>query len=134
VNFDEEAAEEVIRILTEKNVGVEIGISSIDEAEKFSKSKLAEKCLRVLIEPMEKNTTETDKIVSEIETVLDKNNILLPRLLHGFNELAWHLIKSSVIKGYSTRIGFEDTLFLPNGKIANSNAELVKEAFKILKS
>ena len=34
-------------------------------------------------------------------------------------------------RGYDSRIGFEDTLFLPDGSIAKSNAELVQSARKI---
>ena len=132
VNFDEEAAEEIAEILFKKNIGVEAGISFPDEAEKFVKSKIAEKCLRILIEPQEKEISEAEKNISEIELILDKSNNSVPRLFHGFENIVWDLIKISVIKGYSTRVGLEDTLTLPDGKIAESNAELVREAIKIL--
>ena len=132
VNFDEEAAEEIAEILFKKNIGVEAGISFPDEAEKFVKSKIAEKCLRILIEPQEKEISEAEKNISEIELILDKSNNSVPRLLHGFENIVWDLIKISVIKGYSTRVGLEDTLTLPDGKIAESNAELVKETLKVL--
>ena len=132
VNFDEEAAEEIAEILFKKNIGVEAGISFPDEAEKFVKSKIAERCLRILIEPIEQDITEAEKNINEIELILNKSNNSIPRLLHGFDKIVWDLIKISVIKGYSTRVGLEDTLTLPDGKIANSNAELVREAIKIL--
>ena len=133
VNFDEEVAEEVTEILIKRNVGVEAGISFPNEAEKFVKSKIAKDCLRILIEPQEQFISEAERNINEIESILDKSNISVPRLLHGFEKIVWDLIKMSVKKGYSTRIGLEDTLSLPDGKIANSNAELVREAIHILK-
>ena len=132
VNFDEEAAEEIAEILFKKNIGVEAGISFPDEAEKFVKSKIAEKCLRILIEPIEQDITEAEKNINEVELILNKSNNSIPRLLHGFDKIVWDLIKISVNRGYSTRVGLEDTLTLPDGKIAKSNAELVKETLKVL--
>ena len=132
VNFDEEAAEEISEILIGKNIGVEAGISFPDEAEKFVKSKIAERCLRILIEPIEQDITEAEKNINEIELILNKSNNSIPRLLHGFDKIVWDLIKISVKRGHSTRVGLEDTLTLPDGKIAKSNAELVKETLKVL--
>ena len=132
VNFDEEAAEEISEILIGKNIGVEAGISFPDEAEKFVKSKIAERCLRILIEPIEQDITEAEKNINEVELILNKSNNSIPRLLHGFDKIVWDLIKISVNRGYSTRVGLEDTLTLPDGKIAKSNAELVKETLKVL--
>ena len=54
----------------------------------------------------------------------------IPRLLHGLNRTAWDLIDAAVKRGYDTRIGFEDTLMLPNGAQAASNAALATEAVK----
>lgn len=34
----------------------------------------------------------------------------------------------AVAQGYATRIGFEDTLVLPNGEPARDNAELIRTA------
>ena len=133
VNFDEAAAEEISEILIEKNVGVEAGISFPDEVEKLVKSKIADKCIRILIEPQEQEISEAEKNINEIELILDKSRNSVPRLLHGFEKIVWDLIKISVDKGYSTRAGLEDTLILPNGKIANSNTELIREARKIMK-
>jgi uncharacterized protein (DUF849 family) len=132
VNIDEEAAEDVAEILISKKVGVEVGISFPEEAEKFVKSNFVRDCLRILIEPIEQDISEVERNIKEIESVLDKSKISVPRLLHGFNNMVWYLIKLSSEKGYSTRVGMEDTFTLPDGRPASSNAELVKEAVKIL--
>ena len=51
-----------------------------------------------------------------------------PRLLHGLGHCAWHLVELAARRRYDTRIGFEDTLRLPDGSLAGSNAELVRAA------
>jgi uncharacterized protein (DUF849 family) len=40
------------------------------------------------------------------------------------------MIKEATNRGYGVRIGFEDTLVLPDGRIASNNAELVEEAVR----
>jgi uncharacterized protein (DUF849 family) len=55
-----------------------------------------------------------------------------PRLLHGVDLTAWTLLDAAGLRGYATRIGFEDTLTLPNGDVAGSNGELVQAALERL--
>jgi len=38
------------------------------------------------------------------------------------------MLEYAFLQGYSTRIGLEDTLLLPDGRIARDNAELVQVA------
>jgi uncharacterized protein (DUF849 family) len=40
----------------------------------------------------------------------------------------WPLIDEAAARGYDIRVGFEDTLALPDGSLAVSNAVLVAEA------
>ena len=56
-----------------------------------------------------------------------------PRLLHGLGRCAWDLVALAAERGYDTRIGFEDTLRLPDGTRAASNAELVSAACRIVR-
>jgi hypothetical protein len=50
-----------------------------------------------------------------------------PRLLHGAGEACWPLVAHAGRLGLATRIGLEDTLVLPDGQRAVSNARLVTE-------
>jgi uncharacterized protein (DUF849 family) len=56
-----------------------------------------------------------------------------PRLLHGLGHCAWHLIDLAARRRYDTRMGFEDTLRLPDGSLARSNAELIHAARQIIR-
>ncbi|MEU5254511.1 3-keto-5-aminohexanoate cleavage protein [Streptomyces longwoodensis] len=53
-----------------------------------------------------------------------------PVLLHGEEASTWPVLALAVRLGHPTRIGLEDTLVLPDGRRAASNAELVTEALR----
>ena len=54
----------------------------------------------------------------------------LPRQLHGFDAGKWVMHAEALRLGLDQRIGFEDGGFLPDGRIAQSNAELIAAAVK----
>ena len=128
VNFIEDGAYELAQILIQKNVAVEAGLSDAEAAERFVDSGLAAQCLRVLIEPQEQEIEQARATVKEIKAALDRAGIDIPRLLHGTEATTWELMKDAIGLGYGIRVGFEDTLTLADGTVAQTNAELVKEA------
>ena len=67
-------------------------------------------------------------VVTDVEVVLDQARIATPRLLHGIDRTAWPMIGEAARRGLQTRIGFEDTVLLPDGGAAPSNAALVTAA------
>jgi uncharacterized protein (DUF849 family) len=54
------------------------------------------------------------------------------RLLHGSGDSAWEFVFLAARQGYDARIGFEDTLTLPDGRPADSNADLVAAARRMI--
>lgn len=133
VNFSEVGAVDVARKLLDFDIGVEAGLFHADAAKTLVESGLAEKCLRILFEPGDETISGAIQTVNEIDEVLAVHHIKnRARLLHGFNATAWPLLMEAKRRGYDTRIGFEDTLFLPNGEHAKSNAELIDAAKKLL--
>jgi uncharacterized protein (DUF849 family) len=129
VNVHEEGAMRVIRSLIGKGVGVEAGVWNAKSARALLGSGLAEECMRVLIEPGEEPGGARVDLV-EIEAAL--GFISTPRLLHGQDASAWEMVALAAQRGYDTRIGFEDTLRLPDGTQAQSNAALVSAAFAVV--
>jgi 3-keto-5-aminohexanoate cleavage enzyme len=93
-------------------------------------SGLADRVTRVLVEPGEDQADRDDAIpmVDAIHAILDRAGVTAPRLQHGDGELTWILIEDAVRRGLDTRVGFEDTLHLPDGSRASSNADLVTAA------
>ena len=69
-----------------------------------------------------------------IHGVLDRHGVTLSRLLHGEGRPAWPVLEAALAHGDDIRIGFEDTLLLPDGSHARSNADLVDEAVRIVRA
>jgi len=128
VNFDEAGAVALARLLAGRGVAIEAGLATRRAAEVLIESGLGTACLRVLLEPAEPALEQALAAVADIEARLDAARVALPRLLHGVDSTAWPLMDHAARRGYSTRIGFEDTIRRPDGELAASNAELVRIA------
>jgi len=129
VNIHEAGALQVARLLLERGVGVEAGIWTARAAETLLDSGLAEACLRILIEPAE-GSGKAHENLAQIEAALQ--GVDRPCLLHGLGASAWEFIRLAAERKYDTRTGFEDTLLLPDGSPARSNAEMVMAARRIV--
>jgi uncharacterized protein (DUF849 family) len=128
INFDEDGAGELADFFLGRNVAIEAGVANLFAAEQLVRSGLGNRCLRIMFEPQEQDTTEAMATVDRTEAVLDEGGIKVPRLLHGVNATAWTLVDAARARHYGTRIGLEDTLVLPSGEIASGNAALVRAA------
>ena len=128
INFDEAGAAELASLLLGRDVGIEAGIANRQAAEELVRSGQPDRCLRIMFEPREQDTDEALASVAEAEAVLDAAGLRCPRLLHGVDLTAWTLVDAARERGYATRIGFEDTLTLPNGEVAAGNGELIRAA------
>ena len=129
VNLHEAGAAQVIELLLERGIGVEAGIWNAPAAASLIRSGLADRCHRILLEPAEASCSAPANLL-QIENVLA--GAIAPRLLHGLGHCTWHLVAMAATRGYDTRIGFADTLRLPDGSIATGNADLVSAACRII--
>lgn len=134
VNFIEAGAGPLAELLLSRGVPVEAGLSEARAAEVFLACGLAGRCVRVLLEPQEADVGEALRTAGCIEVLLDQAGVAPPRLLHGTGGTAWRLVREAARRGLDTRIGLEDTLTLPDGRVAEDNAILIKEAIGIVKS
>jgi len=127
VNWHEAGAEQVAAALLERGVAVEAGVwSATDGAARFAASPLRPRVLRVLAEVTDPNPETAEGSARELLAALGSAHGR-PLLLHGEEGGTWPVLRLAGRLGLSTRIGLEDTLFLPNGQRAASNAELVAE-------
>ncbi|MER6211498.1 3-keto-5-aminohexanoate cleavage protein [Streptomyces sp. NPDC001642] len=127
VNWHEPGAEEVATALLDRGVGVEAGIwSGTEGAARFAVSPLRSKVLRVLAEVTDLTTDTAEASARALLSDLG-NAHGRPVLLHGENGGTWPVLRLAGQLGLATRIGLEDTLLLPNGERALSNAQLVTE-------
>lgn len=128
VNLSEPGAIEIVETLSQLGIGVEAGIWTVADAELLVRSGVADRVMRLMIEPVDVPAADAVALVSAIHDVLDRAGLRQPRLQHGDGEAAWILVEDAVRRGVDTRIGFEDTMRLPDGSIAKSNAALVLAA------
>lgn len=129
INFNEEGSANLAELLLSRGVAIEAGVGSLEGVEGLIASKLAGRCLRVMFEPEQQDVKAALDVFRQLEEILDREGVKIPRLLHGLNRTAWDLIDAASERGYDTRIGFEDVLTLPDGNRAARNADLIAEAF-----
>ncbi|MFF4546177.1 3-keto-5-aminohexanoate cleavage protein [Streptomyces sp. NPDC001435] len=128
VNWHEPGAEEIAEQLIALGIGVEAGIwSGTDGAARFAASPLGPKVLRVLAEVTDTQAATAEAsacaLLSELGDAHGR-----PVLLHGEEGGAWPVLRLAGRLGLATRMGLEDTLLLPDGQPAMSNAQLMTEA------
>ena len=127
MNWHEEGAEEIAAALLDLGVGVEAGIwSRTDGAARFAVSPLAGRVLRVLAEVTDPAADTAERTARALLADLGPAHGR-PVLLHGEDASAWPVLRLAGRLGLATRIGLEDTLTLPDGERALSNAQLVAE-------
>ncbi|MFL5335789.1 MAG: 3-keto-5-aminohexanoate cleavage protein [Geminicoccaceae bacterium] len=132
VNLSEPGAPAVIERLRRMGVGVEAGLAAVADAERLVRLGLAPLSLRMLIEINEQDLAEAIAVTDVILTVLAEAGVRRPVLLHGFDSTVWAFVEHAFARGYSTRVGLEDGSALPDGRVAGSNADLVKAAVHLL--
>ncbi len=128
VNWHEPGAERVAAALMERGVGVEAGVwSGTDGAARFLRSPLGPKVLRVLAEVTDTGPASAEHSARALLSDLGEAHGR-PVLLHGEDGGVWPVLRLAGRLGLATRVGLEDTLLLPDGRRAASNAELVAAA------
>lgn len=130
VNWHEPGGGEVAEALLTAGVAVEAGLWQRDAVRAFLASGLAERCLRVLLEPMEPDADAAIDSAEEMLAILGRLEV--PVLLHGQDSTAWPVLRVAAERGLDVRIGLEDVLVLPDGAPAPDNAALVAAAREIL--
>jgi uncharacterized protein (DUF849 family) len=127
VNWHDDGATDVAAALLDRGIAVEAGLHSLRAARAFTSSPLREECMRVLVRlPSHASLLLADEILDEVGTEY-------PVLLHGEGDSCLAALNRALELGLDCRIGLEDTLELPDGSPATSNAELVRVAVALAK-
>jgi len=124
INLIEEDSAEVIDLALSKGIGVEAGIWSPADAEKFIAHPKAHHCLRVLIEINEQDLAVGMDAYRGVMAILDRAGIRLPRLLHGLDATMWDFYREALAQNLDARIGLEDGKHLPSGTVAEGQCSI----------
>lgn len=128
VNLIEEDAPEIIALALDKGIGIEAGLWSLGDAERFVALPDAPRCLRTLIEINEQDVAEATAVAHGILGILHRAGPGLPAMLHGFEATKWPLYREAIRLKLDSRIGLEDGKLLPTGAVAEDNAALIRAA------
>jgi uncharacterized protein (DUF849 family) len=133
-NQGEPGIVDVCEHLLARGVGIEAGVLSVADAEAFVESPIAARCSRVLIEPLEADPDEAVAHATAMENVLVSAGITLEQVHHGDLIASWAVSERAARRGHGIRTGLEDTTVMPDATPAKGNAELVREARRLLAS
>ncbi|MBZ9960790.1 3-keto-5-aminohexanoate cleavage protein [Mesorhizobium sp. BR1-1-14] len=128
VNLSEADAPGVMELLRQRGVGIEAGLATTEDAERFVSLADHDRVLRILIEI---DIQELPAALAEahgIVAALDRAGVRRPILLHGADATVWPFVELARRRRWSTRVGLEDGRTLPDGKVALDNAEIVAAA------
>ncbi|MFE0651692.1 3-keto-5-aminohexanoate cleavage protein [Streptomyces sp. NPDC059534] len=137
VDWHEPGAEEVASALLSRGIAVEAALwSGTDGPARFARSPLAPRVARVLARahtPAARAGPPAGPVAAAEAVALALLSDIarpagVPLLLHGVDGGAWPVLRLARRLGLARRIGLEDTLLLPDGTRARSNAELVAAA------
>jgi uncharacterized protein (DUF849 family) len=129
----EPGALEIAEVLLRNGIGVEVGVWTVEDAITLARSDLKDAIQRVLIEPIRTcGVDEALALTARIHVALDEGGVGVPRMQHGEGRATWPVMRDAVRRGCLVRIGFEDTLHLPDGRLAGSNVELIRAASEII--
>lgn len=131
VNLSEPDAPAVMELLRGRHVGIEAGLASAADAERFVRLPGHQDVFRVLIEIDVQDLGKALRIADDVASVLDRANVRRQILLHGFDATVWPFVAEARRRRWSTRIGLEDGKALPDGTEAADNAELAAAAVAI---
>ena len=125
VNLHEAGALEVTRALLGHGVDIEAGLWNTDSARALVVGGLAGACVRLLLEPIDQDLAVAEATLDGLLAAVEGVAPDAQRLLHGFGETTWPILRRARARGFASRIGLEDTFELPDGTPAPDNAALV---------
>jgi uncharacterized protein (DUF849 family) len=132
VNLSEKGFEAVMLAMLDTGIGIDVGLWAPAEMDLLIRSGFLPRAQRVSIE-LDRGepyflTGDPAEVAREVNNALDAAGSACPRLTHGMNDWTWPLVADAFRRGHDTRVGFEDSIYLPDGSVARSNAELVRAA------
>lgn len=132
-NMGETGIVELCEHLIGRGVGIEAGLLSRGDAELFVRSEVADRCVRVLVEPLDQEPPEAAGHAEEIESVLLEAGLSVEQVHHGDGVATWAVSERALRRGHGIRTGLEDTPVLPDGRTAPDNEALVRTAVAMVK-
>jgi uncharacterized protein (DUF849 family) len=120
--------------LLSRGVGIEAGLLTSEDAREFVRSGLADRCRRVLIEPLDADLETAVRHAARMEDIVTSAGIAIEQVHHGYGIACWAVNRRGLDRGHGIRTGLEDVTVLPDGEPARDNAELVAAAARLIQA
>jgi uncharacterized protein (DUF849 family) len=120
VNLSELGWAGIVRAALHAGIAVEAGLATEADAEELARSPFTHQILRALV--------EVDGGAEEVRAIAKLIPGRIPQLWHGEGARTWEVLAAAAVAGVDVRVGLEDVLVLPDGRVAADNAELVAAA------
>jgi uncharacterized protein (DUF849 family) len=124
---------ELCELLLERQIGVEAGLLSLEDAHAFVESGIAPRCVRAMVEPLDAEPDDAVAHAEAMELALVEGGVELEQVHHGDGIASWAVNRRGAARGHGIRTGLEDTPVLPDGRTAAGNGELVAAAAALLR-
>lgn len=131
-NQGEAGIDELCAHLMERGVGIEAGLLALADAQRFVRTSFRDRCVRVLVEPLDVEPADAVAHAAAIEEVLLAAGVALEQVHHGEGIASWAVNERALDRGHGIRTGLEDTPVLPTGRPAPDNSELVRAAVAMM--
>ena len=113
----------IVRAALHAGIAVEAGLATPADAEQLAGGPFTHQILRALV--------EVDGGADEARAVAESIPEGMPQLWHGYGQRTWEVLRAAAAAGHDVRVGLEDVLTLPDGRLAADNAELVAAAVEL---
>jgi uncharacterized protein (DUF849 family) len=123
VNVSEVGWAGIVRAALHSGIAVEAGLATPADAEQFVGSPFTYQVLRALV--------EVDGGAEDAQAIARLIPGGIPQLWHGYGARTWEVLAAAAAAGRDVRVGLEDVLVLPDGRVAAGNAELVAAAAEL---
>jgi uncharacterized protein (DUF849 family) len=123
VNLSELGWAGIVRAALHAGIAVEAGLGTPEDAEELARSPFAHQVVRALV--------EVEGEADEARAIAERIPHEVRQLWHGYGERTWGVLAAAIAAGHAVRVGLEDVLVLPDGRPAESNAELVAAAMAL---
>ena len=120
VNLSELGWGGIVRAALHAGIAVEAGLATPADAEQLAASPFTHQVVRALV--------EVEGGIEEARAIAQLIPEGVPQLWHGYGQQTWEVISTGAAAGFDVRVGLEDVLVLPDGRVAANNAELVSAA------
>ena len=123
VNISELGWMGIVRAALHAGIAVEAGLATPADAEQLAQSPFAHQILRALV--------EVDGGAEHARAIAEMIPDAVPQLWHGYEQRTWEVLRAAAAAGRDVRVGLEDVLTLPDGRLAADNTELVAAAVRL---